>query len=243
MASGSFEIDTFSWRQSLPLSTNTTAYSTCTTFITGSTGFLEPNSLYQFTTKSGFQDPSTLTQRFNTGLTSTYNAIGRTYISTVPTADWSSNAPSSLTYQFGIVTPNVALGPAMSALINSRLYNVFVDCQYSLRLATPTDASTWVSTVACFGPSPRPTDQFGRTTTARVSNNNYTQLRNTFMFQPQGTGQQYQIPANSSNFHLEIYCRSTIQSSGTTGPEFDVFVPGDNNFTFTLSPVTSTIGT
>jgi hypothetical protein len=243
MSSGSFEIATFSWERCIPLSTNTTAYSSLTTFATGADGFLQPFSFYQFTTASGFPDTSTfstaITKYVGDSLASTVKFLGKTYVSTIPTANFSSNYfQQSPNYPGKIVLPNVSFGPAFINMINSKQYNVFVESQYNLWLDA-NDSFTFVSTVGVF--NTRVNNLYGRTTTTRVGNSNYTQINTKFMFTPQKFGEQYQIPAFSSTFHLEIFLQSTPNVTYNTSPAFSVFVPGENNYTFTLVPVTSTI--
>jgi hypothetical protein len=242
MASGSFNIHTFSWERQLPLSTNTTQYSTLTTFATGSDGFMKPYSFYQYTTASGFPDTSTfsvsITSYIETSLISTTVALGKSYVSTVPTEHRSYSLPATGGYPKVVVGSNVDLGSKLSELINSQAYTVYVDHQASVWHGS-SDPFLWVSTIGVFGF--RVNNLYGRTVTTRVGSSNYTQVYNKFMFSPQVFGQQTQIPAFSSNFHLEFVFQKPAGSSSTTSPAVNIFVPGDNNYTFTLMPVTSTI--
>ena len=242
MASGSFEIATFSWERSIPLSTNTTAYSSLTTFATDPDGFLKPFSFYQYTTASGFPDTSTfstsITSFIQQSFASTVSFLGKTYMSTFPAADFSSNSFFQGEYPRTIQLPPVSLGPIFSNMLNSKQYNVFVESQYNIYLDAKDDF-TFVSTIGVFGT--RVNNLFGRTTTTRVGNSNYTTVNTKFMFQPQRFGAQYQIPAFSSNFHLEVVLQSTPNATVNLGPEYRIYVPGENNYTFTLVPVTSTI--
>lgn len=242
MASGSFEIATFSWERQIPLSTNTTAYSTLTTFATGTDGFMRPFSFYQYTTASGFPDTSTfstsITRFIQQSFASTVSFLGKTYVSTFPTSDFSSNAGQAPNYPRIIQLPQVALGPIFSNLLNSKQYNVFVESQYNLWLDA-NDDFTVVSTIGVFGT--RVNNQFGRTTTTRVGNSNYTQINTKLMFQPQQFGSQTQIPAFSSTFQLQVVLQSTPNATVNLSPAYNVYVPGENNYTFTLVPVTSTI--
>ncbi len=242
MASGSFEIATFSWERSIPLSTNTTAYPPLTTFATNNDGFLKPFSFYQYTTASGFPDTSTfstsITSFIQQSFASTVSFLGKTYMSTFTTSDFSSNAFQQGVYPRVIQLPPVSFGPVFANMINSKQYNVFVESQYNISLEAEDDF-TYVSTIGVFGT--RPNNLFGRTTTTRVGNTNYTTVNTKFMFQPQRFGAQYQIPALSSNFHLEIVLQSTPSVTANIAPGYSVYVPGENNYTFTLVPVTSTI--
>lgn len=242
MASGSFEIATFSWERQIPLSTNTTAYSTLTTFATDADGFMRPFSFYQYTTASGFPDTSTfstsITRFIQQSFASTVSFLGKTYVSTFPAADFSSNAGQAPNYPRTIQLPQVSLGPIFSNMLNSKQYNVFVESQYNLWLDA-NDDFTFVSTIGVFGT--RVNNQFGRTTTTRVGNSNYTQITTKLMFQPQQFGSQTQIPAFSSTFQLQVVLQSTPNATVNLSPAYNVYVPGENNYTFTLVPVTSTI--
>lgn len=247
MASGSFEIATFSWERQIPLSTNTTAYSTLTTFATDTDGFMRPFSFYQYTTASGFPDTSTfstsITRFIQQSFASTVSFLGKTYVSTFTTADFSSNSGMSPNYPRVIRLPDVSFGSLFTNLINSKQYNVFVESQYNIALTADVetnDAYTFVSTVGVFGT--RVSNLFGRTTTTRVGNSTtYTTVNTKLMFQPQSFGSQYQIPAFSSNFHLEVVLQPTPNVTVNLSPAYSIYVPGENNYTFTLVPVTSTI--
>jgi len=313
MASGSFNIDTFSWLKQMPLSTNTTGFDSNIMFAVGSDKYMKPYSFYDYTNASGFVDTSTLTTIFNSAITSSINFIGKTYVSTIPYTKWIStntvgtnvlettypftyissfpctfstflssipgtppnnvstfrstsvnfgNIPSSLyaqSYPFNftstylnmaqtipdrsmtIRTSNLWIGEEFSNLIHSRKYNVFVENKYSLWVSTVTERPiTWISTNAVIGPG---NGVIGRTAVTRIPNSNYVEVNNTFMFKPQSLiTNPREIGLNSSNFTMNIYLQSTIiYIFSNMKPAYDIFIPGENNFTFTLVPIASTI--
>jgi hypothetical protein len=101
MASGSFEIDTYSWYRSLPLSNDTLPYPTGTMFAVGDCTFLKPYSFWQYQSTSGFTDSSTMSVAFtayveqslqstNASLTSSINYNLREFVSTIPLVKWVS---------------------------------------------------------------------------------------------------------------------------------------------------------
>ena len=313
MASGSLNIDTFSWLKQMPLSTNTTGYPNYTMFAVGTDKYMAPFSFYQYSISSGFIDTSTLTTIFNSAITSSINFIGKSYMSTIPYTKWISTntvgtnvfettypfvytssfpctfstfissipgtppnnvstfqstsanfgyIPSSLyaqSYPFNftsslstlirstldtsmtIQTSNLWIGEDFSNLINSRKYNVFVENKYSLWVSTVTTRPvTWISTNALIGTG---YNVIGRTAVTRIPNSTYVEVNNNFMFKPQSlAATTREIATNSSNFTLNIYLQSTIlYGASTITPAYDIFIPGENNFTFTLVPIASTI--
>jgi hypothetical protein len=101
MASGSYEIDTYSWYRSLPLNGCTEAYSTGTMFAVGPCAFLQPYTFYQYQSSLGFTDTSTmsvsLTSFVCTSLMSTTISLQssiylnrRQIVSTIPLTKWIS---------------------------------------------------------------------------------------------------------------------------------------------------------
>jgi hypothetical protein len=248
MASGSFNIDTFSWYRSLPLSNDSVAYSTLTMFAVGPSSFLNPYSFYQYTSSSGFPDTSTfsvsITSFISTQLTSTTvgieNALGKIYQSTFPAADFTSSYNTfTQTYPLEIKTPYIPVGSAFQTLIDSKQYNVFVESQYTLYMSSPYTSSTWVSTVGMFNQDYfyGQLGVFGRTNTTRVSNGAYQQIYNKMMFKPEPNGQETQIPLGASNFSLYLFLQSTMNTVSTVAPAFDLYIPGENNYTMTLVPI------
>lgn len=101
MASGSYEIDTYSWYRSLPLNGCTEAYSTGTMFAVGPCAFLQPYTFYQYQSTVGFTDTSTMSVSFGTfictsllsttsGLQSSIYENRRQFASTIPLTQWIS---------------------------------------------------------------------------------------------------------------------------------------------------------
>jgi len=121
-----------------------------------------------------------------------------------------------------IKTPSVSLGN-LSSTINSSNFNVYVDFEYSLNLNTPNDLYTWVSTVGVFNQLDNPIyvdGNKGATTTTRVGNNTYADIKTSLLFSPSST----QIPQNTSSFHFEVYLNPSINSIGSIAPNFDIYV-------------------
>lgn len=370
MASGSLEIDTYSWYRSFPLSNDSIPYSTATMFATGECGFMKPYSFYQYQSTSGFPDTSTMSVNFTgfvcTSLISSVNSLSNTnyenrrqFVSTVPLTRWiSTNEAGSNVYEqtypytytstfipftstilstsistigfistyttyFGNVTSNffqpcgnttncyrytfpssipildstiqstlistigsnfqstivasrqstlfarpepfdfvssfsnidyrssfiqfsnVWLGEELRSLIDGNGYNVFVDCQYSLYISTNYEPFTWVSSVGAFGYSTNKVlftnNYVGRTTTTRAGYNQYSEIHTKQMFQPEKFTQETQLATFNSNYYMNAYFKSTSIISETGSISGSIFAPGENNFTFTLVPVLSTI--
>jgi len=142
---------------------------------------------------------------------------------------------TSARYPLCIQTSNVWLGPTMSHYITSGDYNVQISFQYSLSLNnTNPNPYSWVTTTGYFGTGQGLTGQTCRTRVAHT--NTYSQVTNTFVYTPEPNGQQTLIGANMSNFTVNI-CLSTMNTANTNVPEFDLFVPGTNNFTISLFPI------
>ncbi len=155
MASGSYNIDSFSWTRSLPLSTNTTGYSTGTLFAVGPSSFEVPYSFYQYQSTVGFSDTSTLSNAIgnvlSTSFTSTVNGIGFTFQSTIPLVRWvstndeayvsplpvpgwqsrgfdfTSTTTTFSTWPARLQTAPLYLGTDLPPLIQSKQYTVAVD--------------------------------------------------------------------------------------------------------------------
>jgi hypothetical protein len=370
MASGSLEIDTYSWYRSFPLSNDSVPYSTATMFATGECGFMRPYSFYQYQSTSGFPDTSTMSVNFtgfvNTSLISSVNSLSnsiyenrRQFVSTVPLTRWiSTNAVGTNVYEqtypytytstfqpytstilstavstigfistyntyFGNVTSNffqtcgtsyncysysfpssipilnstiqstlistinsnfqstimdsrqssifaraepfdftssfsnidytssfiqfsnVWLGEELQRLIDGNGYNVFVDCQYSLYISTNYEPYTWVSSVGAFGLGTSKVlfqaGYLGRTTTTRAGYNQYSEIHTKQMFKPERFTYETQLATFNSNYYMNAYFKSTSVISETGRISGSIFAPGENNFTFTLVPVLSTI--
>jgi hypothetical protein len=371
MASGSLEIDSYSWYRSFPLSNNSVPYSTATMFATGECGFMKPYSFYQYQSTSGFPDTSTMSVNFTgfvcTSLISSVSSLNnliyenrRQIVSTIPLTRWiSTNAAganvfertfpytylstftpftstilstavstinfiSSYTANFGAVTSNffqpcgtttncynytfqssipiytstiqsslistigsnfvstindstlstlfaraepfdfissfsnidytdsfiqfsnVWLGEGLQQLIDGKGYDVFVDSQYSLYISTNYEPFTWVSSVGAFGLGNKvlfsgSPEYKGRTTTTRAGYNQYSEIYTNQMFKPESSGQETELASFNSNYYMNAYFKSTSVVTETGRISGSIFAPGENNFTFTLVPVLSTI--
>lgn len=161
-----------------------------------------------------------------------------------------NNGAGTLSNPLTISTPRLYLGDGLSYLINSKQFNVYVESQYSILLNTtePITSNTYniISTIGVFnGPQLGLGGNQGRTVQQRVSFNQYANLNQKLTFKPEPFGSETQLPPNSSNYRLHITIPSTINLAGPTftkfAPTYELFVPGDNNFTFTLVPIASTV--
>jgi hypothetical protein len=158
MASGSFEIDTYSWYRSLPLTGCTDAYPTGTMFAVGPCAFLQPYTFYQYQSSVGFTDTSTMSVSFGTfihssfasttsGLESSIYLNRRQYVSTIPLVRWistnsagdtvfSSDSPffynstfSSLVEFFGSTIPSsISTTFASTGLFGYITSNIYSGC-------------------------------------------------------------------------------------------------------------------
>jgi hypothetical protein len=308
MASGSYNIDTYSWYRSLPLSNDTMPFSTYQMFAVGTSSFLEPFTFYQYTTSSGFVDTSTLSAAIINVLNSSLISIGKIFVSTIPYTNYIATTstvsnytqtfpydyPSSFNrtvstfpstfgpppgtastfvstgifgpftssvaaapspfnftstydgqtaqYPLQITTPNLWLGTSMQGLLNQNQYNVFVEFQYSLYLSSAATLYSWVSTTGTFGNTTALQGNIGRTVTTRVGMSNFSHIREELTYAAQAnTGGDREIGFSASTFTLTLNLQSSFGTSNVLAPAFDIYIPGDNNFTFTLVPVTSSI--
>jgi hypothetical protein len=143
-------------------------------------------------------------------------------------------------YPLRIQTSNLWLGEDMRDLINTQNYNVFVESQYSLYVSTNKDPFTWVSTTGGFDSTNRQLGDLGytgRTTVTRIKNENYMEVYSKLMYTPDQLDTQ--LGVDNSNFYLDISLRSTTQHTESGDVFMDVYAPGENNFTFTLVPISS----
>jgi hypothetical protein len=313
MASGSYNIDTYSWYRSLPLSNDTMPFSTYQMFAVGTSSFLDAFTFYQYTTSSGFVDTSTLSSAIINVLNSSLISIGKIFVSTIPYTNYIdttstgnyiqtypfdypstfnrtvSTFPSTFgpppgtvstfvstgtfgpftssvaatpslynftsTYSNGIAqyplqitTPKLWLGTNMQGLLDAQIqnvpgqYNAFVEFQYSLYLSSPYTAYSWVSTTGTFGDTTTLEGNIGRTVTTRVGMSNYSHIREKLSFAAESANvQDRDIGFNASNFTLTLDILSSIGTTNSLAPAFEIYIPGENNFTFTLVPVTSSI--
>jgi hypothetical protein len=190
---------------------------------------------------------STFVSTTTTQFISSYIANYRNEISSVAAQpypfDFTSTTDLNASYPITMQTSNVWLGKDFQTLIDSKQYNVFVEYQYNIYVSTNTDRFTWVSTTGVFG-SPGMTlgvnGYRGRTTVTRAAEKQYMEVYTKQMFSPQPTGQETQLAAMNCNFAIHISLTSSpfLMAPGSA-VYADVFVPGENNFTFTLVPITS----
>lgn len=349
MSSGSYEIDTYSWYRSLPLSNQINAYQTGTLFAVGDCAFLKPYTFYDYQSTVGFTDTSTLSnvivnysqstlQSAVSTLNSNIDYNRRQIVSTIPLVRWVStsftsytpftfqssfpsilstatssfqstvpftilstglfgfaqsniypncspytlfstipvltstfsgvstirfnsnftstipgpllssvNAPGFITnfqstlrasnFPYTLNLPPVWLGRQIQDILDTRQYNAFVECQYSLYISTNTSLPYWISSVGAFALNNRPLGQngyLGATTTTRAGQLQMSEIHAKQMFIPEANYSQ--IAVNNSNYNMNIVLTSSINSVGSADLYVDVFVPGENNFTFTLVP-------
>lgn len=150
----------------------------------------------------------------------------------------STYTETSVTLPYVLQTSNLWLGEGLSNLIYNKQYDVWAEYQYSITLTnTGADPYVWVSTVGVFNTTT--VLNVGRTTINRIGTSNTFEIYTKQMFKSQGLGSEEYLPFLTSNFHIELNFFSSITTS--TMPSYDIFIPGQNNFTFTLVPVTSTI--
>lgn len=276
MASGSFNIDTFSYRYQLPLSNGYTAYSTGTMFAVGVSSFLNGYTFYDYSYGlCGFPDTSTMsvnitnlissqsvsiTRLISTTFSTTMNNFSniRNYISTdasltrtfnyiLPSASTfiSSQTLPTIDYPLVINGPTLDLktayltnGVSIFDFLRMHTHDVFIQFNYSIVLNKPGEDFSWISTLAYF-------DQFNffnldyrRQYTSRVGlNSNYTTLTPYFKFRNDDT---ISIPLNASTLSFKFVCASNTPIS-TQAPSFNIYVPGENNYTFTFYPFLSNI--
>jgi hypothetical protein len=110
-------------------------------------------------------------------------------------------------------------------------------------VSTNRDQFTWVSSIGAFGYPGKVLDSnyFGRTTETRIGNTVYSEIHTKQMFKAQPFAQETQLATFNSNYYMNIKLMSTANMTGTGETWVDIFAPGENNFTFTLIPVVSTI--
>jgi hypothetical protein len=140
---------------------------------------------------------------------------------------------------------NVWLGEGLQSLIDSKQYNVFVECQYDLYVCGQQDRYMYISSVGTFG---YPGTQLGsngyegRTTTNRAPDQTYVHMYTKQMFAPQPSSFETQLAPENCNYAMNIMFAPSVTScsSGLGSCIYaDVFAPGENNFTFTLVPISN----
>jgi hypothetical protein len=173
MASGSFEIDSYSWFRSLPLSDCVNAYPQGTLFAVGDCAFLKPYTFYQYQSSVGFIDTSTLSNVLTSTTTANLNSTTisllssidynrRQIVSTIPLTRWFSSGTiqtspfnydsTILNYQFSTfstIQSSITFQFTSSGLFGYITSNVYPSCApYSLFSTIPILASTFTSTTA-----------------------------------------------------------------------------------------------
>lgn len=252
--SGNF--DTLFFKNAVPLIDENTPFTPLNMLAVNQSSIIQGYSFYEYQQACGIQDTSTILTTVSTNINTTVstiqgrtlssitslasniNFIGKLYTSTIEypqNIDFISTG-SNQTYPGQILTPFITLGSTISQLINSQRFNVYVDFQYSLYLSTPSDNFTFVNTLGSLNTLDDPVLLFGNkgsSNISRVGNNVYTTLNTSLLFSPTVT----QMPANISNFQLQINLNSTLNASSSTSPYFDIYIPNKNNFKFTLMPI------
>jgi hypothetical protein len=172
------------------------------------------------------------------------------YASNFPFNFTSSFSGSNFDLPISILSSNLYLGPGLQAAINSKQYNVFVDYHYSIytNFASTSISTMFMSTIGLFGQSN--TNNSGRTSSTRIGTNQCMDVINHFAYKPQTINDTpKELGQNASNYSLAMIIQamntpsmiSTYSTISTLTSEFDIFIPGQNNFTFTLIPVLSTV--
>lgn len=171
MASGSFEIDSYSWFRSLPLSDCVNAYPQGTMFAVGDCAFLKPYTFYEYQSSVGFVDTSTLSNVLTSTTTANLNSTTaslmssidynrRQIVSTIPLTRWFSSGTiqtspfnhdsTILNYQFSTfstIQSSITYQFTSSGLFGYITSNVYPSCSpYSLFSTIPVLASTFTST-------------------------------------------------------------------------------------------------
>jgi len=248
--------DTIFFKNAIPLINENTPFSTFQMLAINQSSIIQGYSFYEYQQACGIQDTSTILTNVSTNinynistiqaktlssisyLSSNINFIGKTYYSTI---EYSSGQDFSLTgnnqlYTIKITAPTIDLGSTFSQLINTNKFNLYVDFYYSLFLSTSRDNFTWVNTLGSLNTLDDPELLYGNKgsyNTTRVGNNAYTTIRSSLLFNPIQT----QMPANITNFQLQLELVSTINARSRIGPYFDIYIPAKNNFKFTLVPI------
>ncbi len=205
----------------------------------------------------------------NTSLISTTNGIGFTFQSTIPFTRWISTNDEQYQSPFPVSgweariidfvsttsnfqswpvqfqTTPIYLGRDIPALLASKEYIASVDFQYSISISTNTAVRpnyyTWASTIAYVGSN---SGTVGRQIVTRLGNQTYTTLQQKLVFNPQTSDEQTtngQFGTTPSSFWFQVVVQSNTTNTVASAPAFDVYVPGQNNLTFTLTPFRSTI--
>lgn len=241
--SGNF--DTLFFKNAVPLIDENTPFKALNMLAINHSSIIQGYSFYEYQQACGIQDTSTILTTVSTNINNTVstiqaktaskfaavssniNFIGKIYTSTF---QYPENTDFISTGFGQIMTPIIPLGDSLSQLINSQRFNVYVDFQYSLYLSTSADTFTWVNTLGSLNTLDDPSFTYGNkgsSKISRVGNNVYTTLNTTLLFIPNSL----QMPAKITNFQLQINTTSSNE------PYFDIYIPTNNNFKFTLTPI------
>jgi hypothetical protein len=267
MASGSFNINTFSYRHQLPLSNEYTAFSTGTMFAVGFSSFTEGYSFYDYSYGlCGFPDTSTMsvsmTRLMSTAFSTTMNNFSNivNYLSTDAmynrTFQYTFNTVSTLLSTAATSTGNYPLefvGPTLNLrdgiidsngpisvfdVVRARTHSIQIDFDYNLVLSKAGEDFNWVSTIGYFGDFTSNIPVRNRVYMTRVGvNSNYTSLSPRMTFD---ISENDCIPTGASTFTFRLNIQSNAGIS-TASPAFSIYVPGNTNYTFTFFPLKSNI--
>lgn len=265
MASGSFNIDTFSYRHQLPLSNEYTAFSTGTMFAVGFSSFTQGYSFYDYSYGlCGFPDTSTMsvsmTRLMSTAFSTTMNNFSNvvSYLSTDSvynrTFQYTFTNTSTFLSTAATTTGNYPLefvGPTLNLrngiidgttsvydIIARKQHSVQLDFDYNLVLSKAGEDFNWVSTIGYFGSfTPNIFDR-NRIYITRVGvDSNYTSLSPRMTFDPSANDCFPESPSTFT-FRLNIQSNAAISSDS---PAFSFYLPGNTNYTFTFFPLKSNI--
>ena len=257
MASGSFNIDTFSYRHQLPLSNEYTAFSTGTMFAVGPSSFTQGYSFYDYSYGlCKFPDTSTLSVSLTTYIGNLVNYVSsaavynRVFNYTWPAVStFQSTSTSPGNYPLVIDFPALNLSNAtifetttVLDVIRSRAHNLVVDFTYNLSLNKSGEDFNWVSTLGYFGPFDINLQASRRQSITRVNvNQTYTTLTSRMVF---NTASVVDYPAANfySTFSIRLVSLSNTGISATA-PNYSVFADGNYNYSFTFYPLASNIFT
>uniref|UniRef100_A0A6C0HFY4 Uncharacterized protein n=1 Tax=viral metagenome TaxID=1070528 RepID=A0A6C0HFY4_9ZZZZ len=266
-SSGNF--NTIYFQNAFPLSTITAGYPPLTMLAVGNNGFLKPYTFNQYQRACGVQDTSTITSGISSyvdtqissttniislntsNITSTLNILdsnikynGKTYFYSIGTSKdfistYNGNYPQG---PIGIKINDITIPLNAQSLINSGNYVVNVNLQYSIYVSTTSlqiPSFTWVSTLGAF--NSLNTNTPGVSVTSRIGNNQYSQINSSLTFLPYSIiNTTQQIPNNTSKFRVEFWLSNTGSTlPDATVPYFDIYMPANNNISFTLIPTTS----